>query len=184
MYPGGVGLIINGDVYALRYCAITMAAESTSLEAAIQDISLDGIQETSFPTHSKTAAGLVGGAETDISSLAFSDKILITISQGGRLSQWIQVPLSTASPTAFDTALPAGGDDSLPAPHINPKILLGAGGEARETLGHLIASQIASLVLKREPEEARTILVGVGLLKVDLDRSAWFDLLELLAKVV
>jgi proteasome assembly chaperone 3 len=39
-------------------------------------------------------------------------------------------------------------------------------------------------MLKREPEEARTILVGVGLLKVDLDRSAWFDLLELLAKVV
>ncbi|OBT55474.1 hypothetical protein VE04_04776 [Pseudogymnoascus sp. 24MN13] len=161
-----------------------MAAESTTLAAALQDISLDGIQETPFPTHSKTAAGLVGGTETDISSLAFSDKILITISQGGRLSQWVQVPLSTASPTTFDTALPAGGDDSLPAPHINPKILLGAGGEARETFGHLVASQIASLILKREPEEARTILVGVGLLKVDLDRSAWFDLIELLAKVV
>lgn len=66
-----------------------MAGESTALAAGIQDISLDGIQETPFPTHSKTVAGLVGGAETDISSLAFSDKILITISQAGRLSQWV-----------------------------------------------------------------------------------------------
>lgn len=66
-----------------------MAGEPATLAAEIQDISLDGIQETPFPTHSKTVAGLVGGAETDISTLAFSDKILITISQGGRLSQWV-----------------------------------------------------------------------------------------------
>lgn len=66
-----------------------MAGEPTTLAVGIQDISLDGIQETPFPTHSKTVAGLVGGAETDVSSLAFSDKILITISQGGRLSQWV-----------------------------------------------------------------------------------------------
>lgn len=66
-----------------------MARESAALVTGIQDISLDGIQESPFPTHSKTVAGLVGGAETDISSLAFSDKILITISQGGRLSQWV-----------------------------------------------------------------------------------------------
>jgi len=51
-------------------------------------------------------------------------------------------------------------------------------------MGHLIASQLASLILRKEPEETRTIVVGVGLLKVGLDRDAWFDLLELIAKVV
>jgi len=61
---------------------------------------------------------------------------------------------------------------------------LGAGGDEREMMGHLIASQLASLILRKEPGETRTIVVGVGLLKVGLDRDAWFDLLELIAKVV
>lgn len=72
----------------------------------------------------------------------------------------------------------------MPPAHITPNTLLGARGDERETLGQLIATQFATLVLKRDPEETRTILFGFGLMKVDLDRAAWFDLLELIAKVV
>jgi len=154
------------------------------MAADICALSTSSVEQEPFPAQTKQAAGLVRGTETDISSIYFSDKIMITISQAGRLSQWIQVPLSTASPTTFDTALPTIGEDALPAAHISPKTLLGAGGDERETMGHLISSQIASLVLRKEPEETRTIVVGLGLLKVDLDRVAWFDLLELIAKVV
>ena len=49
----------------------------------------DGIEQSPFPAASKQAAGLVNGTQTDVSSLYFSDKILIMISQGGRLSQWV-----------------------------------------------------------------------------------------------
>jgi proteasome assembly chaperone 3 len=72
----------------------------------------------------------------------------------------------------------------LPLAHLTPKTLLGAGGEQRETLGHLYASQIASVIATRNPEENRTVVVGLGLQKVDMEREAFFDLLELLQKVI
>jgi proteasome assembly chaperone 3 len=96
----------------------------------------------------------------------------------------IQVPLSSASPTTFDTALPSNNEDMLPLGHLTPKTLLGAGGEQRETLGHLYASQIASVIATRNPEESRTVVVGLGLQKVEMEREAFFDLLELLQKVI
>jgi len=72
----------------------------------------------------------------------------------------------------------------LPLGHLTPKTLLGAGGDQRETAGHLYASQIASTIAMRNPEETRTVLVGLGLQKVDLEREAFFDLLELVQKVI
>lgn len=96
----------------------------------------------------------------------------------------IQVPLSSASPTSFDTALPTDNSDMLPLGHLTPKTLLGAGGEQRETIGHLYASQIASAIATRNPEETRTVMVGFGLEKVDMAREAFFDLIELVQKVI
>lgn len=72
----------------------------------------------------------------------------------------------------------------LPLGHLTPKTLLGAGGEQRETIGHLYASQIASAIATRNPEETRTVLVGLGLQNVDVEREAFFDLLELIQKVI
>lgn len=66
-----------------------MAEVSASMAAEIHSLSIAGIEETPFPARSKAVAGLVGGAETDVSSIYFSDKIMITISQSGRLSQWV-----------------------------------------------------------------------------------------------
>lgn len=94
------------------------------------------------------------------------------------------MPLSSASPTSFDTALPSESEDLLPLGHLTPKTLLGAGGEQRETMGHLYATQIASVIATRNPEETRTVVVGLGLQKVDMEREAFFDLLELLQKVI
>ncbi|PMD28633.1 hypothetical protein NA56DRAFT_560169 [Hyaloscypha hepaticicola] len=151
----------------------------------LQELRTDGgVEPTRFPAPSKQAAGSVNGTQTIVSSVYFADKIVITISQGGRLSQWIQVPLSSASPTAFDTALPSENEDMLPLGHLTPKTLLGAGGEQRETMGHLYASQIASVIATRNPEETRTVVVGLGLQRVDMDREAFFDLLELIQKII
>jgi proteasome assembly chaperone 3 len=99
------------------------------------------------------------------------------------LRKQIQVPLSSASPTSFDTALRTEGD-MLPLGHLTPRTLIGAGGEQRETAGHLYASQIASTIATRNPEETRTVLVGFGLQRVDMDRETFFDILELIQKVI
>jgi proteasome assembly chaperone 3 len=72
----------------------------------------------------------------------------------------------------------------LPLAHLSPKTLMGGGGEQRETLGHLYAVQIASIIATRNPEETRTVVVGLGLQKVDMEREAFFDMLELLQKVI
>jgi proteasome assembly chaperone 3 len=174
-----------------------------TLPSEVQNMQInDGVEHTPFPAAYKQAAGLVNGTQTNVSSLYFADKILITISQGGRLGQWacslhaeklyqnadvstqIQVPLSSASPTSFDTALPSDGGDMLPLGHLTPKTLLGAGSEQRETMGHLYASQIASTIATKNPEETRTVLVGFGLEKVELERETFFDMLELVQKVL
>lgn len=174
------------------------------IEGVARDIlklSLASAHKEPYPANTKNVAGKVGGVDTNLASIYFGDKIMITISQAGRLAQWvrlqplmvkktlidtcqIQVPLSTASPTTFNTRLPAPSRDSMPAVHIAPTTLLGAGGDERETFGHLVASEIAILVQRKNPDEQRTVVIGIGLLKVDLDRTAWFDLLELIAKVI
>jgi len=154
------------------------------MNADAETMSNGGVRQAPFPAPTKEAAGLVNGVHTDVSSMYFSDKIMITISQDGRLSQWIQVALTSASPTNFETSLPSMGNDTLPLSHLSPKTLLGAGGEHRETLGHLYASQIASQITTQNPEELRTVVVGLGLQDLDTRRETFFDMMELLQKVI
>lgn len=83
-----------------------------------------------------------------------------------------------------DMSLPSSGRGLLPSVHLTPKTLFGGGGEERETLGQLYAAQIASLVSIRDPEDRRTLVLGLGLNKVDTEREAFFDTIELVQKVL
>lgn len=42
-----------------------------------------------FPVSTKQVAGIVNGIQTDVMLMGFSDKIMITISQKGRLAHWV-----------------------------------------------------------------------------------------------
>lgn len=48
-----------------------------------------------FPAATKQVAGVVNGIKTDVLTVEFADKILLTISQSGRLAHWV-CPLKTA----------------------------------------------------------------------------------------
>jgi proteasome assembly chaperone 3 len=72
----------------------------------------------------------------------------------------------------------------LPMSHLTPKTLLGGGGEEREFLAQLYAVQIASYIARRDCEERRTLVVGLGLQKLQPQREAFFDVLELIQKVL
>ncbi|KAL2170114.1 hypothetical protein VTG60DRAFT_5209 [Thermothelomyces hinnuleus] len=144
----------------------------------------DSIRAEPFPAPSKRITGTVNGVPTEVESLMFSDKIMLTVSQGGRLAQWIQVPLSAPSPASVDMALPGAGLSALPSTHLTPKTLVGVGGEGRETLGHLYASQIASHLTLRDPNEKRTLLLGLGLDKGESGGEAFYDLLGLVLQVL
>jgi proteasome assembly chaperone 3 len=81
-------------------------------------------------------------------------------------------------------ALPSTSVSALPSTHLTPKTLLGGGGEDRETLGQLYAAQIASHLALRNPEDRRTLVLGLGLQKFDGAREAFFDILDLVQKVL
>ncbi|KAF4983200.1 hypothetical protein FZEAL_1357 [Fusarium zealandicum] len=142
------------------------------------------VREEPFPSRTREASGVVNGIATEVTSTSFADKILITISQEGRLSQWIQVPLIGSSSGVVEMTLPSMGSGLLPSTHLTPNTLLGGGGEERETLGQLYAAQIGSQISLRSPDDRRILVLGLGLAKADLEREAFFDLLELAQKVL
>ncbi|KAK0752171.1 hypothetical protein B0T18DRAFT_363150 [Schizothecium vesticola] len=141
------------------------------------------VKEEPFPAPSRREVGLVDGIETEVTKTSFSDKIMITLSQGGRLAQWIQVPLSESSAANMDMALPPVSSD-LPSVHLTPRTLIGGGSEDRETLGQLYASQIGSFIALQNPQEERTLLLGLGLEKATSTREGFFDVIELVQKVL
>lgn len=65
---------------------IAMSVSEASNGAGLD---LGGVEQSPFPAPAKQGSGLVNGTPTDVSSIYFVDKILITISQAGRLSQWV-----------------------------------------------------------------------------------------------
>lgn len=49
----------------------------------------DSVRTEPFPASSKKTVGAVNGVSTEIETFSFADKIMITVSQGGRLAQWV-----------------------------------------------------------------------------------------------
>jgi proteasome assembly chaperone 3 len=83
-----------------------------------------------------------------------------------------------------EMALPRTNIGSLPPAHLTATTLLGAGGDERETVGQLYAAQIANFLSLKNPDEKRTLVLGLGLRRIDADREAFFDVLELVQKVI
>ena len=88
------------------------------------------------------------------------------------------------NPTSNDAYMALTSDGSLlPATRFQPKTLLGAGGNQRETIGQLYATQIADAISRKAPEESRTLLLGLGLTKeISLlaDRDIFFQMIDLI----
>ncbi|KAI9741960.1 MAG: hypothetical protein M1834_000349 [Cirrosporium novae-zelandiae] len=129
-----------------------------------------------YPAATKQANGLVGGLTTDVMSTAFADKIMITI----------HVPLDSSSPLEADQyiAQEAAQEMILPLPHLTPKTLLGGASQEREMVGHLYARQIASAIVRKNPEEKRLVVFGFGFDKAEHDRESFFDLLDLVMQCI
>ena len=62
----------------------------------------DGLESISlpFPAVTKQAAGIVGEILTDVMAISFSDRILVTITQSGKLAQWVGMHSRVGSPLA------------------------------------------------------------------------------------
>ena len=96
----------------------------------------------------------------------------------------IQVPLESVSIPSSNSSLPAGAasNELLPMSHLTPRTLLGGSTSTRETVGQLYATQIASVIATKDPQEKRTIVLGLGLGQVEASRTMFYDTIELVLK--
>ena len=80
--------------------------------------------------------------------------------------------------------LPSARPGLLPGTHLAPSTLLGTGGGDREAVGHLYATQMASYITMKNPEDRRTLVLGLGLEKAVSGQEAFFDVLELVRQIL
>ena len=94
----------------------------------------------------------------------------------------MQVTLDPSNPSRGENFLPSDSDDMLPSVNLNARTLLGAGASDRETTGKLYASQLATMVTTKNPDESRSIIVALGLTKAEASQEQFLDLMELVMK--
>lgn len=70
-----------------------MAATSTPPD---QVIPAPAGLELPYPAQTRQAAGLIDGVQTDVLLVSFADKVVVTITQNGRLAQWVRLSTSLA----------------------------------------------------------------------------------------
>lgn len=158
-----------------------------------------------FPATTKQVAGMVKGVKTDVMAMDFSDKIMIMISQEGRLAHWVShfadwsfrisnvitnldklhVPLENQNPgTDGMHTFPEGTDDSLlPLAGLTATSLVGGYAPGLDTFGQLLARQIATCIAMKSPSEKRLLVVGLGLrTSLASDQETFTDLLDLVLR--
>ncbi|KAJ5778928.1 hypothetical protein N7457_006648 [Penicillium paradoxum] len=133
-----------------------------------------------FPAITKQVAGLVNGVQTDVVIMSFSDKIMVTISQAGRLAHWLHVPMENQNPGTEGMHTLSEGDDALlPLKTLTTTTLLGGYSSGQDTTGQLLARQIATAIAMKTPTERRLLLVGLGLGKIGEERDSFFAIVDL-----
>ena len=120
----------------------------------------------------------------DGSHNGYSQVHVVAVRSATLTAPQIHVPLDSSDPNFADQYMPSGSDEDalLPMAHLSPKTLLGGSTSERETVGRLYATQIASAIVARNPEEKRTVLVGLGLSKFEARREVFYDTVDLLTR--
>ncbi|EFQ97282.1 hypothetical protein MGYG_00323 [Nannizzia gypsea CBS 118893] len=156
-----------------------MSSEAQVKPGGVHPIML-GLENAPYPASTKQAAGVVGGQQTDVMVVSFQDRILVTITQNGRLAQWLHVPMENPDPTVGFQTLSSNQEDALlPRPEFNATPILGGRSGDWEVIGQLYACQIATAITTKTPEEKRLLVVGLGLETPDVDRDIYLGIVDL-----
>ncbi|CEL01671.1 hypothetical protein ASPCAL01251 [Aspergillus calidoustus] len=139
-----------------------------------------------FPASTKQVSGDVKGIPTNVTAIKFNDKILITISQKGRLGHWLHVPLENKNPgtEGLHTIPDAENDGLLPMSNLTATSVLGGRAPGHEIVGQLYARQIASAIVTKTPHENRLLVVGLGLETAEADRDIFFAIVDLVLQCI
>jgi proteasome assembly chaperone 3 len=105
----------------------------------------------------------------------------------------VHVPLESNLPDGENVPFPTngGGDDGaeedtgmLPMAQLTATTMLGGTVAERDAVGQMYAAQIASSIKGRDAGEKRTLVVGLGLAKAEVDREEFVGIMELVMKVL
>ncbi|KAF2218754.1 hypothetical protein BDZ85DRAFT_207434 [Elsinoe ampelina] len=147
--------------------------------------------ETPYPAKSRTAVADIADISTSVTSVSFTDRILLTVAQSGRVSHWVHVPLARGAASEMlalsqpPTYSGEGPESSLlPLTQLTATTVLGGTKEEFEVVGQTLATTVASAILMRNGEERRTLVLGLGLAKADWGRSDFDGLVGLCLDVI
>lgn len=151
-----------------------------------QAAAMPNVNDAAFPAQSRTIDATIADLDTTITRVSFADKIIVTLSQDGRLNQWTHVPMASTNPTSafvqpIDyTALQDGELDTtlLPPSHLTATTLLGGTKPDLEILGQTLATNVAAAILSRNRDESRVLVLGIGLDARSIDGDAPQQLLS------
>lgn len=99
----------------------------------------------------------------------------------------VHVPLESTDPSLADRRYTSFGDedaDLLPMPHLTATTILGGRAHNADTIGELYATQIASAIAVKNPEEKRLLVLGMGMTKVETDGQTYMEVLQLVLECV
>jgi hypothetical protein len=65
-----------------------------------------------YPAQTRQVAGEINGVVTNVTSISFSDRIMVTITQAGRLAQWVSKRLRSLSAFGHETHETSSGSCS------------------------------------------------------------------------
>ncbi|CAI9631721.1 hypothetical protein GT037_002966 [Alternaria burnsii] len=149
------------------------------------------VTPTPYPARTSTSTSIIKSIKTTATTVNFADKILITVTQNGRLAHWVHVPLDISATDASMTSnasLERDEDDPnsdlLPMHHLTATNILGGTIAELDVLGQTLATQIASAIKQRDDRETRMVVVGMGLDKSMVGREAFSELIGLVLGVI
>lgn len=67
----------------------------------------------------------------------------------------------------------------LPRSDLTASTILGGTISERQTVGQLLGTQIGTAILTKDPDENRTLVLGLGLKNLNNDREAFFSIIDL-----
>lgn len=163
-----------------------------------------------YPANTKIAATEILQIPTTAQLTSFSDKLLLTISQHGKLAQWFSVPLAADNPSAsegfmaIDGVINGDGEGEaegevdqivgllVPQSRFQARTLVGGGGGEREVWGGLVARCVAGLVVGKGRQgrygdsegESRVLIVGLGLVGIRFDTVEEEERRELFLRIL
>ncbi|KAL1601649.1 hypothetical protein SLS60_006564 [Paraconiothyrium brasiliense] len=141
-----------------------------------------------FPAPTKTQTSTIAGHPTTATTLYFADKIVITVTQNGRLAHWVHVPLDVSATDSSLTSHDRDPDDPsselLPMHQLTATTILGGTMPELDVLGQTLATNIASAIKTRNERELRTVVLGTGLDRSMKGRAEFSELVGLVLDVL